>query len=102
MAVQYRAGPPNGGSGPGEKIGNGISIERARAKRPRSICLKMVALQCVVSTVCDDLLVVFEDVWSKRTVLHCLLSRVCDDLRVAFEDVWWKSMVLHCHLRMVL
>ena len=64
MAVQYRAGPRNGGSGPGEKIGNGISIERAREKRPRSICLKMVAMQCVVSTVCDEVIVAFEQAWS--------------------------------------
>ena len=46
---------------------HGISGERAREKQPRSICLKMVALQCVLSTVFDDVIVAFEQAWSEVT-----------------------------------
>ena len=31
--------------------------------------------------------------WSKRVVLHSLLSTVCDDLLVAFEQAWAGVMV---------
>ena len=47
-----------------------------------------VVLNCLLSTVCGDLLVAFEDIWSRRVVLHRLLSTVCDDLLVVFEDIW--------------
>ena len=87
-------------------------------------------IQCGLSTVCDDLLVIFEDVWSERVVVDRLLSTVCDDvffcfrgclfkktgfatssehgvskvcgdLLGAFGDVWSKRMVLHCLLSTV-
>ena len=40
-----------------------------------------------VSKVCGDNFDAFEDVWSKRLVLQHLLNTVCDDLLVVFEDV---------------
>ena len=51
---------------------------------------RRVVLQCLLSTVCDDLLIAFEQAWAGVMVFERGLSRVCDDLLVAFEDVWSK------------
>ena len=45
---------------------------------------------CILSTVCDDLLVAFEQAWAGVMVFERGLSRVCGDIFVAFEDVWSK------------
>jgi len=47
----------------------------------------------LLSTICDDTVVAFEDVLSKRLVLHCLLSTGCGDLFVAFLQAWGKVML---------
>ena len=49
-----------------------------------------MVLQCLLSTVCDDLLVAFEQAWAGVMVFERGLSRVCGDIFVAFEDVWSK------------
>ena len=61
----------------------------------------MVVLHCLLSTVCDDLLVVFEQAWAGVMVCERGLSKVCGDIFVAFEDVWSKRLVLHCLLSTV-
>ena len=38
--------------------------------------------------VCSDIFFAVENVRSERVVLQCLLSTVWDDILVAFEDVW--------------
>ena len=40
-----------------------------------------------LSKVCGDNFVAFENVWSERLVLQHILSTVCDALLVVFEDV---------------
>jgi len=40
-----------------------------------------------VSKVCGDIFVAFEDICSERLVLQHLLSTVCVDLLVVFENV---------------
>jgi len=42
----------------------------------------------VLSTVCDDIFVVFEDALSESLVLHRLVSSVWGDLFVALLPAW--------------
>ena len=61
----------------------------------------VVVFERGLSRVCGDIFVIFEDVWSERVVWHRLLSTVCDDVSVAFEDVWSKRVVLQCGFVMI-
>ena len=47
----------------------------------------------VLSTVCDDRFVVFEDALSESLVLRRLVSSVWGDLFVAFLQAWGKVML---------
>ena len=49
-----------------------------------------MVLRCCLSTVCDDLLVAFEQAWAGVVVFERGLSRVCGDIFLIFEDVWSK------------
>ena len=52
-------------------------------------------MHCLMSTVCDDLSLVFEQAWSGVMIFERRLSRVCGHIFVAFEDVVSKRFVLH-------
>ena len=47
-----------------------------------------MVLQCCLSTVCDDLLVAFEQAWAGVVIFERGLSRVCGEIFIAFGDVW--------------
>ena len=52
-----------------------------------------MVFQNLRSTVCNDLLVAFEQPWSEVKVFERGLSRVCGDIFFAFEQAWAGVMV---------
>ena len=49
----------------------------------------------LLSTVCGDTFLDFEDVLSKRMVLHRLMSSVCGDILVVFVQAWSQIVCLN-------
>ena len=49
----------------------------------------------LLSSVCGDTFLDFEDVLSKRMVLHRLLSSVCGDILVVFVQAWSQIVCLN-------
>jgi len=60
-----------------------------------------VVFQCCLSTVCNDLLVAFEQAWSEVNIFERGLSRVCDDIFIDFGDVVSKRVGWQCLLNTV-